>query len=244
MKRWELGVWTLAIIVIITMLTIFLYRQLFEESFLPKSVSNNQINPNALSTSSGSYFPAPADEDVIVKQKYLAESEYVLGYDYDNKNWQIEIIDEDQIRLHQLKYIDKTNQFFYYNDQLSLWDEVEPEILSEELRSLTNIETVLLTDQQLIHFRNKAKQDQSEKCQRDKSAICAVWEAENFNNAQRVVIYVNQRTRKIDHIVTLNISDQTEESIIVDYYYQPVNLLAPNKENTRYLPPQSDRDNF
>ena len=229
MRRWEVLLW------------LFLAGLLVGVGFWWWSSRENpeppppltSINPYARLTAGGSPLPSDAREDVVVEQQRLDGRIFTLSYDAETGSWQLEFFVENRQQI--LRYIAAEASFFYFNTYELLWDEVAPEILSEEIKALSDIEQYLLTDNQLDGFNRLAFESESVVCAQTPTVLCAVWQARNVINSEEVVIYVNKQSRKIDHIVSINPLDLGEGTVIANYTYEPVVIDSPPAERTRYL---------
>ena len=229
MRRWELLFWPLLIFSLVILLT----------WLLADSPQNNpqlspiKVNTKARLAASGSPLPAPADEDLVVKQQQFDGYLFNLYYDWDSRNWQLEF---NQNSLWQkLRFIAKDNQFFFFNLADSVWDELDAQALDDQFKQLTDIEQFIFSKQQLDFFNQLAVERESDNCTQDPQSICAVWRAENKDDYQQILIYVNKQTRKIDQILTYNLRDLSQPTLVADYLYQPVDISAPDQQKTRYL---------
>ena len=229
MKRWEILVWFLVIFTLV-LGGYYLWSQKTEE----KKVVRPTVNTNARLAASGSPLPAVADEDLLVEQQQLDGNVFQLFNDYETGNWQLEFFQNGVWQ--KLRYIDTSDQFFYWNPIDLVWDEVAAALLHEDILKLTDIEQFLFTETQLSAFNQAAIEEDSKPCKQDRAIACAVWYAYNPDAHQETLIYVNKQTRKIDHIITLNAIDKTQTALIANYFYQPVNIQPPPKKETRYLP--------
>ena len=196
------------------------------------ATTNVSVNANARLAASGSPLPAPADEDVVVEQQQFDGRVYTLSFDFETQNWQLDFAADGIV--HHVRYIVAEQAFFYYNPFEAFWDEVAAELLPEEIRSLAQVDNFLLSASQLTVFNQLALEVESEPCSGDASSLCAVWQAQNFADYQQTFIYVNQRTRKINQIVSFNqVTSATPLS--ATYSYEPVEVLLPDAARTRRL---------
>ncbi len=198
----------------------------------PGPISSGTVNPHARLAGNGSPLPSPAWEDLVVEQQQFDGRIFAFSYDQDNRNWQFDFFESGS---QSLRYIAEDDAFFYFNTFDQLWDEVDPDLLHEDYKQLKKTDEILLSAEQLDDFNRLAVEQASASCQQDESALCAVWQSKNFLNNQEVFIYVNKRTRKIDHVISLNPSDPAQTSLLAAYYYQPVEIQSPPPERTRYL---------
>lgn len=227
MRRWELALWLAATVVVIAVVW-----------FWPKSSEQTAVEPVTVNSrarvaASGSPLPAPSPEDLVIEQQQFDGRIFTLQYDQENNNWQLDFFQEGAEQ--RLRYIEAEEQFFYFNPHDLLWDEVDPQSLSEEFRQLTDIGQIIFSETQLDFFSQIAVEQESVPCNQDGQSVCAVWRAENLENFQEVLIYVNKKTRKIDQILTLNLSDSRQTPLIADYFYRTVDIQAPPSDQTRYL---------
>lgn len=229
MKRWEVLLWFCGIFTLVLGGYFLWFNP--EPEVAPAII---EVNQHARLAASGSPLPSVAHEDVLVDQQQFDGSVFKLAYDYPSGNWQLDFV--LSATVHRLRYVKQTNQFFYWSIQDSLWDEVNPKLLNENLRALTDIEQFLLTEEQLDSFNQAALEEESKTCKQDKVVSCAVWRAYNPDSHQEVLIYVNKQTRKIDHVITLNTVDGTQSPIVATYYYQPLEIEPPADTEVRYLP--------
>ena len=229
MRRWEVLLWLLlAGLLVGAAFWWWSSRETPEPTPTPTS-----INPYARLTAGGSPLPSDAREDVVVDQQQLDGRVFTLSYDAQSGSWQLEFFAEDRQQI--LRYIAGEASFFYFNTDVLLWDEVDPDILSEEVKALVDIEQYLLTDSQFNGFNRLAFESESVVCAQTPTVLCAVWQARNVINSEEVIIYVNKQSRKIDHIVSINPLDLGEGTVIANYTYEPVIIGSPPAEETRYL---------
>ena len=227
MKRWEILIW--AALAASAVWAVFYFASGPEEEHPPASAT---VNPNARLAGSGSPLPAPAWEDLVVEQQQFDGRIFTLSYDIESGNWQLDFFQQGS---QSLRHITGSGIFLYYNVEEAVWDEVNPELLHEEIRRLTDIDDIILSAGQLDAFSRRAIEEKSAACSQDPSALCAVWTASSFAGAEEVVIYVNKRTRKIDHVVTLNPADPSSGAIVTNYYYRPVEIKLPPLGEVRFL---------
>ncbi|MYB39884.1 hypothetical protein F4X86_01135 [Candidatus Saccharibacteria bacterium] len=227
MKRWEILIWVL--LAALAVWAVFHFASDSEEGRPPATAT---VNPNARLAGSGSPLPAPAWEDLVVEQQQFDGRIFVLSYDIESGNWQLDFFQQGS---QSLRYIAEAGIFLYYNVAETVWDEVDPNLLHDEIRQLTDIDDIILSASQLDAFSRLAVEDKSAGCSQDTAALCAVWTARSFAGAEEVVIYVNKQTRKIDHIVTLNPADPASGAIVTNYYYRPVEIGLPPLGEVRFL---------
>ena len=190
------------------------------------------VNPNARLAGSGSPLPAPAWEDLVVEQQQFDGRIFTLSYDAENGNWQLDFF---QRGSQSLRHIADAGIFLYYNVADAVWDEVDPGLLHDEIRGLTDIDEILLSAGQLDAFSRLAVEEKTAVCGQDPAVLCAVWSANGFNGAEEVVIYVNKQTRKIDHVVIIDPAAPGSGAIVSTYDYRPVEIGLPPLEKTRFL---------
>ena len=229
MRRWEVLLWLFLAGLLVGVG--FWWWSSRENPEPPPALTS--INPYARLTAGGSPLPSDAREDVVVEQQRLDGRIFTLSYDAETGSWQLEFFVENRQQI--LRYIAAEASFFYFNTYELLWDEVASEILSEEIKALSDIEQYLLTDNQLDGFNRLAFESESVVCAQTPTVLCAVWQARNVINSEEVVIYVNKQSRKIDHIVSINPLDLGEGTVIANYTYEPVVIDSPPAERTRYL---------
>ena len=204
------------------------------QSTSPDSTPLSSVNPKARLAASGSPLPAVAEEDVIVEQDQLDGRIFRLSYDYETDNWQLDFYQDGQPQ--RLRYLEASNQFFYFNHLDSIWDEVDPQLLHADIRSLEDIDEFLLTEAQLEAFNQSAIEQTNKTCKQAPAVACAVWYAYNQQTKQETLIYVNKQSRKIDHIVSLNSQQPDLPPLLAHYFYQAVEIKPPSAEEARYLP--------
>ena len=191
------------------------------------------INSQAPLAKSGSPLPFPAAEDLSISFQEFDGQVYELHYDEDTNNWQLDFSLGGQPA--KIRYLIKDKIFLYFNHLDRYWDEVDPQLLMPDLRALANIENYILSETQLTGFNKVAYEVQAIPCNQDKGALCATFMAEDFAGLQKVVIYVNKQTRKIDHILSFNLGDQNEAPLTATYVYQQVVIKSPKENEIRYL---------
>lgn len=228
MKRWEVLLWLLLAGLLAAALSWWWLGRSADEMALGVTV-----NPYARLAASGSPLPSDAQEDVIIEQQQLDGRIFELHYDAADGSWQFAFFAEG--RRHTLRYLALEETFFYFDSAELLWYEVDPNYLSEEIRSLVDIEQYLLTDRQLNGFNSLAVESESVLCKQTAQVLCAVWQASDPQTQGEVVIYVNKQSRKIDHVVSVNSSDLSQGSVIANYKYQPLQIQRPPEEKIRYL---------
>ena len=231
MKRWEILLWLVLAFVLVGS-AYWLLRKNYADSKDTNPVIEETINPYARLSASGSPLPAPAREDVIVEQQQFDGKIFTLSYDAETGNWQLDFFETGQ---QSLRYLEDEEMFLIFNPFDLIWDEVDPELLHDDFKALIEIDEILLSDQQLDNFNRRAIEEESAVCEQNEADICAVWQAKSFLDYQEVVIYVNKRTRKIDHIVSLNPVNPTQTPLFATYSYQPVEIKLPPAGEARYL---------
>lgn len=229
MRRWEILLWLAVAAGVICLLAFFLFR---DSAPAPVNPPPQPVNPDARLAGSGSPLPAPAAEDVIVEQQQFDGRIFTYSYDFNSGNWQLDFHENGS---QSLRYVAASEAFFYHNLAAGFWDEVDEALLHEQYKELRDTDSVLLSQAQLEQFNRLAIEQESATCEQDESALCAVWQAKNFLNQQEFVIYVNKRSRKIDHVVTFNSADAEAFSLLAFYTYQPLEIPPPPPAKTRFL---------
>ena len=233
MKRWQfILILLLAITVGITVYFIFIHWLNGEEPTNKVSPPEIQVNAYARLAASGSPLPSPAWEDVVVEQQQFDGRIFYLSYDQETDNWQLDW--QEAGTQQSLRYLKKENIFFYFNPFDLIWDEVDFDFIHQDFKELIEIDQFLLNVEQLDAFNALAFEEQSLACSQDSSAICAVWQAKNFQDNIETLIYVNKRTRKIDQVIVLS-PQPGETTLIATYIYQPVTIGLPAEGDIRYL---------
>ena len=225
MSRWQ------ALIITTVLVVVFIWALVLPPS-QPLPTSKTQvptINNRAPIAANGNPLPAPAREDVILELQELGQGAQGLrlSRDFETKNWQL---DYNSGGTNQ-KLLYAQRRFFIYNLLDGFWDEVDSKIINQTITQLKDVEQFILNDQQIDAFTQASNYVYDETCQ---SSVCAVWQAEDFESADTVVIRVDKLTRKIYDITIINLASSNHQPITVFYNYQDVDLQLP--KNRRKLP--------
>ena len=227
-RRWEILLWLFLAVVLAVVLSWLLLNR--DE---PLPAAPPTVNPHARLAASGSPLPADAGEDVVVEQQQLDGHVFSLHYDADNGNWQLDFFAEG--RPFNVRYLADSQMFLVFDVEGLLWHEIGAESLGDEVQALADVERYLLTASQLDGFNSRAVESPSVNCRQQPTALCAVWQAHSLWRYEEVVIQVNKKTRKIDHIVLINPLDLAAGSITADYDYRPITIELPPADDVRYL---------
>lgn len=232
MKRYEILIWVVIAGVLVSGAFIVIRNNYSNNQNENLDISKS-VNTRARVAASGSPLPAISQEDVVVEQQQFDGRIFNLSYDWQTKNWQLDFYEEGAQQ--SLRYLVKEEIFLYFNTLDLVWDEVDPQLLDDDFKALIDIDQFLLSSQQIDFFNRVALEEESAPCQQKKADICAVWQANNFQNQGEIFIYVNKQTRKIDHIVSVNLADKEGGSILATYFYEPVEIQLPPSDQVRYL---------
>ena len=180
------------------------------------------INRRAALAANGSPLPTQIDEDVVLEVASGGELIF-WSLDQPSGDWVLDY-NEDGWRR-KLCFV--SGQYFYYNLEESVWDEVDPALLAQPILELTDLDRYLLAPDQLADFTATATAGPDEPCQPN---VCAVWLGSSLDTDNEIRIRVNKQTKKTNDIFISGPADQ----LIINFYYQPVNLELPTP--VRWLP--------
>ena len=219
MKRLDIIVATLVIGLAIGFIWLWQVPR-WQKQEIVKPYSTMSVNKNARIAANGNPLPSTSNEDIIISVRSGIEQPEIFKYDFDSKGWQLENL--QNLVWEKIRWID--GQYFVYNNEDKIWDEIDKNLIKEDF-PLAEIEKdpqfYFLPTDQLDDINDNLEASLDENCQSGR--ICAVWILNNEEAKSVAVIRVDKLSRKI---IDFTIIDN-KESLIVEYDYQEVEIEFP-----------------
>lgn len=182
------------------------------------STISTAVNPYAAISGSGNPLPSEAREDVAIQ---LVDSsvdadfnQATLLYDYDTGNY--ELLAYDSLGVLNITHVD--NQYYAYDDELDMWEELS----EEEARSFFDIDTIYFKQELVDQFISSSVFLTNSECD---EALCSAWQVVygEDDELDTLTIRVNNQTRKIYDISVLG----KESDYTLRYTYRNVTIAPP-----------------